>query len=184
MLGLTTTRRLRAELADARAETGRMRRERDSARAERDAFWHVAALAARQFDEADAAKRRLEGRVLELGQRLTELADADPKYTASLEARVARLRRVGARILAAYVREQRRSARLSSHLDDDDLKAIKQWERRVKAHDAWTAPADLEGRPVDGGTWRPTHPAVELQRALDRCRKLQALLDQAKRVAS
>jgi hypothetical protein len=58
------------------------------------------------------------------------------------------------------------------------------WEARVKAHLAWRPPTDEEKRPVDGGSWRPTHPATDLKRALERCRGLQALLDgRVKRVA-
>jgi glutathione S-transferase len=51
------------------------------------------------------------------------------------------------------------------------------WEARVAAHLAWRPSADEEKRPVDGGSWRPTHPATDLKRALERCRGLQALLD-------
>jgi chromosome segregation ATPase len=51
------------------------------------------------------------------------------------------------------------------------------WEARVAAHLAWRRPADDEKRPVDGGSWRPTHPATDLKRALERCRALQAVLD-------
>jgi hypothetical protein len=62
---------------------------------------------------------------------------------------------------------------------------IEAWEARVKAHLAWTPPTDREARPVDGASGRPTHPATDLRRALERCRALQALLDQrGKRVAS
>jgi hypothetical protein len=65
---------------------------------------------------------------------------------------------------------------------------IEAWERRAKAHDGWVPPSGPEAwekRPVDGASARPTHPATELRRALDRCRALQALLDgRGKRVAS
>lgn len=133
----------------------------------------------------DADNRRLEGRLLELGRRLTRLAEADPEYAAKLEQRVARLRQVGARILAAYGAEKQRADRFASYLDDGDRKAIKVWEQRVKAHDAWTPNADPEKRPIDGASARPTHPAVELRRAQERCRLLQAQIDAyGKRVAS
>lgn len=54
---------------------------------------------------------------------------------------------------------------------------IAAWEARVKAHDAWVRPASMDDRPYEGGSGRPTHPAMELRWALERCRKLQALLD-------
>lgn len=61
---------------------------------------------------------------------------------------------------------------------------VEAWDARVKAHDEWV-PGDPEARPVDGASGRPTHPAVELRRALDRCSALQKLLDgRGKRAAS
>lgn len=53
MFGLTTTRRLRAELAAAHAESTRLRKERDQLIKDRDAFQAAAATAARQFTETD-----------------------------------------------------------------------------------------------------------------------------------
>lgn len=139
----------------------------------------------RQNADLDAANRRLEGRNLELGRRLSTMAEADPEYAAKLEQRVARLRHVGARILDAYTAEKCRADRLASHLDSGDLKAIKAWDARVQAHDEWVRPTNPDDRPYEGGSGRPTHPAVELRQAQERCRKLQALLDgRGKQVAS
>lgn len=146
------------------------------ARAEREAFRTAATISARQYAEADAANLRLEGRLLELGRRLARLAESDPEYAAALERRVARLRTVGKRALAAYARERQRADRLASHLDDGDLKAIARWELHVKAHDAWRPPTDRDKWPPDGASGRPLHPAVALLRAMDRCRALEATL--------
>lgn len=66
----------------------------------------------------DAANRRLEGRALELGRRLSALAESDPEYAVQLERRIARLRTVGRRILAAYGGEVKRATRLQAQLDD------------------------------------------------------------------
>lgn len=127
----------------------------------------------------DADNRRLNGRVLELGRRLAALADSDPECTARLKQRVDRLQQVGVRILAAYAVEKQRADRLASYLDSGDLDVIKRWEARVTAHNAWASPIGrdaIEGRPVDGGSGRPTHPAVELRRAQRRCLELEARL--------
>lgn len=166
------------------ADRERIRGERDQFAKDRDAHRAAAATAARQFAEADATNRRLEGRLLELGRRLAALAESDPEYAARLESRVARLRTVGARLLAAYTAQKRRADRYASHLDDGDLKAIKAWEAHVQAHDEWKPDEDSEPL-IEGGWPRPAHPATELRQALERCQKLQALLDgRGKRVAS
>ncbi|PWG13939.1 hypothetical protein DF268_08730 [Streptomyces sp. V2] len=57
------------------------------------------------------------GRNLELGRRLSTLAEADPEYTAALDRRVTRLRTVGTRLLAALTAEQHRADRLQVRLD-------------------------------------------------------------------
>lgn len=187
MFGITTTRRMRAELAAVKAETGRQRHRAETAEEHAATAVFNRKQVLRQLADADADNRRLAGRNLELGRRISQLAEADPEYAAALERRVARLRKVGARILTAYKTERQRADRLSSYLDDGDLKAIKTWEKRVETHDAWTPNADLEKRPVDGAGARPMHPAIELRRALERCRALEARLSRAegrKRVAS
>lgn len=158
------------------ADRERIREERDQFRDDRNAAQAAATISARKYAEADAANRRLEGRLLELGRRLARLAESDPEYAAVLERRVARLRTVGKRILAAYFRERQRADRLVSHLDDGDLKAIARWELRVKAHDAWRPPADRDEWRIDGASGRPLHPAVALLRAMDRCRALEQKL--------
>lgn len=53
MLGLTTTRRLRAELAAARAVSDRLRKERGQLVKDRAAFHAAAVTASRQFTDAD-----------------------------------------------------------------------------------------------------------------------------------
>lgn len=185
-----TRRRHQAELAALRSQYDALRErckiaEKNEAteRAERRTI-------TRQHAELDAANRRLANRNLELGRRISLLSESDPEYAGRLEQRVTRLRQVAARILAAYTAEKRRADRYVSYLDSGDLKAIKQWETRVQAHDAWVPPVSqdaIEGRPTDGGSGRPTHPAVELRRTQQRCRELEARLTVAegrKRVAS
>lgn len=136
MFGLTTTRRLRAEVAAAKAETRRQRQRAETAeQAAATAVYNRGQLL-RQLAEADATNRRLEGRVLELGRRLTKLAEADPEYAVVLERRVTRLRRVGARILAAYTAEKKRADRLQAELDDalglnhPDIADGRNWQSR------------------------------------------------------
>lgn len=123
----------------------------------------------------DSANRRLEGRVLELGRRISRLTEADPEYTVRLEQRVARLRAVGVRILAAYAAERQRADQAAALVNADDRKAVEAWEQRAKTADAWT-PGEWEARPIDGAAGRPLHPAVELRRALERCRLLEQRL--------
>lgn len=121
MFGLMTRRRHDAELAAAKAAADRLRDQRDQARTESGTFRTSAQIAARQFaatDATDATNRRLAGRNLELGRRISQLTEADPEYAAALETRVARLRVVGARVLAAYGRERRRADGLQERLDD------------------------------------------------------------------
>lgn len=136
MFGLTTTRRLRAEVADAKAETRRQRQRAETAEQTAATAEYNRGQLLRQLADADAANRRLEGRVLELGRRLTKLAEADPEYAATLEQRVTRLRRVGARILAAYTAEKKRADRLQAELDDalglnhPDIQAGRNWQSR------------------------------------------------------
>jgi hypothetical protein len=51
------------------------------------------------------------------------------------------------------------------------------WEARAAAHWAWRPPVDRDQWPPDGASGRPTHPATDLKRALERCRAVQALRD-------
>jgi hypothetical protein len=88
-------------------------------------------------------------------------------------------------LTAAREQLKQHAGQLEANLTTASLEEIEAWEARVKAHLAWTPPTDREARPVDGASGRPTHPATDLRRALERCRALQALLDQrGKRVAS
>jgi predicted ArsR family transcriptional regulator len=100
------------------ADRERLRGERNQFRDDRDSALAAARTAARQLVEADAANRRLHDRNLELGRRVTALAESDMDYAAQLERRVARLKRVGKRIVAAWWRERRRAERLQERLDD------------------------------------------------------------------
>lgn len=136
MFGLTTTRRLRAEVAAAKAEIRRQRQRAETAEQMAATAEYNRGQLLRQLADADATNRRLEGRLLELGRRLTKLAEADPEYAATLEQRVTRLHRVGARILAAYTGEKKRADRLQAELDDalglnhPDIQAGRNWQSR------------------------------------------------------
>ncbi|KMS79071.1 hypothetical protein ACH49_13510 [Streptomyces leeuwenhoekii] len=118
MLGLITRRRHEQELAAAKAKTDRQRAAAEAAASRATTAEYNRRQLLRQLAEADAATRRLHGRVEELGRRLAALAEADPEYTAQLEHRVARLQKVGVRILAAGAAERRRADRLQDRLDD------------------------------------------------------------------
>jgi hypothetical protein len=142
MFGLTTTRRLRAELADARAETNRQRERAETAEGARATAEYNREQVLRQLAEAGAANRRLYDRNLELGRRLASASD--PQYAARLERRVDRLRKATSRILAAYHGEQRRADHLQRRLDQAlglDAPAIEQGGARAR-HDRLNAPKE------------------------------------------
>jgi predicted RNase H-like nuclease (RuvC/YqgF family) len=118
MFGITTTRRLRAELAIAKAETDRQRDRAEKAEAAAATAKYNRGQALSQLAAADAANRRLHDRNLELGRRISALTESDPEYAARLERRVARLRLAGKRIFAAYGAQKKRADRLQQRLDD------------------------------------------------------------------
>lgn len=178
MFGIVTRRRYEADLAAAKAEASRQRRRAETAEGHAATAVYNRKQVLKQNAEQDAANRRLEGRVLELGRRLAAYAEADPEYAASLERRVARLQRVGKRLLAAYALEKHRADKRQALDDDADRKALEEWEKAVTAHDLWQPSPDAE-RYAEGGLPRPTHPALMLRRALDRCRALDERLTTA-----
>lgn len=118
MFGLTTTRRLRAELAAAHAETDRQRRRAERAEDAKNTAVYNREQILRQLAEATAANRRLHGRNLELGKRNSALTEADPEYAGRLEQRVARLVKAVARVGAIAVAERRRADHLQQRHDD------------------------------------------------------------------
>jgi chromosome segregation ATPase len=118
MLGLTTTRRLRAEVAAAKAEADRQRRRAETAEGHAATAKFNREQALRQNAELDAANRRLAGRNVELGERISKLTEADPQYAAQLERRIARLRRIVSQALADRGAEKKRADRLQARLDD------------------------------------------------------------------
>lgn len=81
----------------------------------------------------DADNRRLHARNLELGRRISKLTEADPEYTAQLERRVARLRRIVSRLLTEQQVEKKRADRLQQRLDD----AVGLGAGRVKDSSPW-----------------------------------------------
>lgn len=114
MFGLTTTRRLRA----AQDETERQRRRAETAEGDLKTAVFNRKQVLRQLAEADAANRRLAGRNLELGVRLSAYAESDQEYLAGLERRLERVLRACARYRATVFGEQRRADVLQRHLDD------------------------------------------------------------------
>ena len=108
----------RSEYEAVLADRERIRGERDQFAKDRDAQRHTARLAARQFAESDATNRRLNGRLIELGRRLSRLTESDPQYAASLEQRLARALRACAGYRAQLVAEGRRIRRLQARIDD------------------------------------------------------------------
>jgi DNA repair exonuclease SbcCD ATPase subunit len=135
------------------------------------------AAANRKLAEADAANKRLSGSLKELRRRLDAAHDnqlGDATDTIRLEARVERLKKVAARLHSAL--QAARADQANPATSTADQQAIKAWERRVKAHEQWFPPADLDKRPIGGGTSRPTHPATELRRMSERCLALEARL--------
>lgn len=170
MFGLTTTRRLRAEVAAVKAETARQRDRADAAeKCASTAVFNRGQVLAQNAD-LDASLKRLHGRNTELRRRLDSVHDADAER---LQARVARLLKVAGRLAAALRQAQ---AVQAAPVSEADRQAIARWELRVKAHDAWVPAADREKRPIDGASGRPLHPAVALLRAMDRCRALEQKL--------
>jgi len=79
-----------------------------------------------------------------------------------------------------------RNASLRARLQEPPIEAtpaqMAAWERRAKAADEWTPTPGFDawlGRPVDGASARPQHPATELLRALERCAALEDALARA-----
>lgn len=113
-----SARRHREELAAARAETARVRAQRDNALALRDTAEYNREQVLRQLAGQEAANARLHGRVLELGRRVSQLAESDPEHAARLERRVARLLKVGALLRALVLAERARADKVQKRLDD------------------------------------------------------------------
>lgn len=88
-----SSRRHREELAAARAETARLRGERDEALKQRETAVFNREQILRQLAGEEAANVRLHGRILELGRRNSELTESDPEYAAQLEHKAAELQK-------------------------------------------------------------------------------------------
>lgn len=100
------------------ADRERIRGERNQFEKDRNAARSSMRTAARKFADADAVNRRLMGRNLELGRRLSQLGEADPVHLASLEARLDRALAACARYLDALWTKQRLTGALQARLDD------------------------------------------------------------------
>lgn len=107
-----------ADVADLNADRDRLRHERDTAIEQRDTAKYNRGQALRQNASLDSANRRLHGRNLELGKRISKLTEADPTYTASLESRLARALTACRRYRASLTAETRRADHLQKRLDD------------------------------------------------------------------
>ncbi|NUO43698.1 MAG: hypothetical protein HOV82_16870 [Streptomyces sp.] len=123
--------------------------------------------------KAEANRQRERAEKAEKAQATAEFnREQVLRQNADLEARLNRA-------LTDLAAEKQRADQLETSTSADNLKAITEWEQRIKAHDAWRGPHDLEARPVDGASARPLHPAIELRRTRDRCRDLEARLSDA-----
>ncbi|HEY8985703.1 MAG TPA: hypothetical protein VIU15_39795 [Streptomyces sp.] len=103
-----------------------------------------------RHDEVEAERRRL-------AKLLNEAGDLSARFVAELA--------------DARTRLARHEARQPLADPDADITA---WEKAVAAHATWTQSGDV--RLIEGGSLRPTHPALILRRALERCRALEARL--------
>lgn len=160
-----SSRRHREELAAARAETARLRSERDEALKQRETAVFNREQILRQLAGEEAANVRLHGRILELGRRNSELTESDPEYAAQLERRVARLRKVIARLYAGGHAEKLRADRLQKRLDDAAREAADgEWRGRARRAEKRVAHLEKEldnalGMPPGGilasAPWQP-----------------------------
>jgi hypothetical protein len=141
MFGLVTRRHHEAELAAVRSYNNALRERCELAEKNEAAERGARRTITRQHAEADAANRRLSGRVLELGRRLSLLAESDPEYAARLERRVARLLKVVVRVAVASHAERLRAEHLQKRLDD--------------------AVGLASARPLDSAAWQPGYVAPE-----------------------
>lgn len=107
-----------AEMAGLNADRDRLRAERDEALEGEATAKYNRGQVFRQLAAADAANRRLAGRNLELGNRLSTLTEADPEYAAALEARLDRALTACARYLDALWSKQHLADALQARLDD------------------------------------------------------------------
>ncbi|GAB2731506.1 hypothetical protein [Streptomyces bullii] len=109
---------LRSRYEAARAEADRQRERADKFEQRADTAVFNRRQIARQLVDADVANRRLAGRNLELGRRLSRLTESDPEYTAQIERRLERALRACARWMNAVWVETRHTDRLQARLDD------------------------------------------------------------------
>lgn len=188
MFGLTTTRRLRAEVADAKAETDRIRDERDAALEDTSAAKAAAKTAARQFTETDEkyvdtciVNELLTTDLTAARERLAEFAGR------RTVAEVLEEHDVHRKTLADALGEQKR------HLGWDALigevgglaGSVADLTERVLAAEGRARSAklraDAESRPVDGAT-AVTPTEVRLRGELHRSEKARGALEEQCRV--
>lgn len=188
MLGLTTTRRLCAEVAAAKAETDRIRDERDAALEDTTAAKAAARTAACQFVEADEkyvdvcmVNERLTADLTAARDRLAEFAG---RRTVS---EVLEEHDVHRKALADALGEQKRHLNWEQLIGEagglagsvagltERLLASEERARTAKMR------ADVEGRPVDGAS-PVTEVEARLRAELARSRKAYGALEEQCRV--
>jgi hypothetical protein len=128
MFGLTTTRRLRAEVADQRAETNRQRARAEKAEARATTEIEARRSITRQNAELDAANTRLTGQNKALSDRLLEAqvaggfnpvaARRTAERIAALQKAAAEGRDEAAKARAVAKRERKRADHLQKELDN------------------------------------------------------------------
>lgn len=188
MFGFTTTRRLCAEVAAAKAETDRIRDERDAALEDTTAAKAAARTAARQFTETDEkyvdvcmVNERLTTDLTAARNRLAEFAG---RRTVS---EVLEEHDVHRQALADALGEQKRGLGWDALIGEagglagsvagltERLLASEERARTAKMR------ADVEGRPVDGAS-PVTEVEARLRAELARSRKAYGALEEQCRV--
>lgn len=181
------------EIAELKAEANRLRGEQDKALKARDTAVFNRQQAIEQNTKLDAELAAAHKRLAAYGGRrsvpdVLEEHDVHRKALADalgdqrrhlnwdqLIADVVRLHKAAAAWRADYEAEKLRAEQLEGPVNEADSKIASEWGARVRAHDRWKSCPGGEGL-IEGGSRRPTHPAVELRRTQERCRALEARL--------
>lgn len=176
MFGLTTTRRLRAELAAAKAETDRQRVRAETAEGHAATAVHNRKQILVQNAEQDATNRRLAGRVRELTRRLEDTTEG--VYVAQLENRIRALAKGTGRWMLAVWSRDRRINLLQQQLDTTRTTLVASQARVAELHEQLTkAEAQIDPRPIHGGARYP-QPSNELRAAKAHAAALDRRLSQ------
>jgi hypothetical protein len=176
MFGLTTTRRLRAELAAAKAETDRQRLRAETAEGHAATAVHNRKQILVQNAEQDATNRRLAGRNQELTRRLEDATEG--VYVAQMENRTRALAKGTARWMHAVWSRDRRIDTLQQQLTVTRTNLVASQARVAELLVKLTkAEAQIDPRPIHGGARYP-QPSNELRAARDHAKALDRRLSQ------